>query len=57
MKRQLIAKAADGRALFIRYVKDKDEVRKEVLNNPFLVQIDCVIYNNKRYNVKEILKP
>lgn len=41
-------------ALFHRIFKNKSEAKKEVLNHPLLAKISYVLYNGKKYSIKEV---
>ena len=54
--KSLTAYDSQGNALFYRLVKDKDEARRQVLNNSFLYRVEFVRYNGKNYNIKTVYK-
>lgn len=55
-KRKLIALDGSGGHLFIRFVQNKAEGRREIMRNPFLYRIAKVQYNKKEYTISEIYR-
>lgn len=53
-KGKLIAYDEKGDPLFIRFVKDKEEAQKTVLNHGYLARVAWIIYRQHKYTISDV---
>ncbi len=44
------------KALFVRQCKNKQEARREIINNPLLVRVEKVVFKNREYKIGEVYR-